>query len=179
MRLFIAVNFDQKVKDSISRVRDDLAALAESCRPTRSENLHLTLAFLGEHPPSALPRIRRAMEKAVGRSFELTLSGVGRFRRREGDILWMGVEHNPHLWALAEELGRRLMEEGFPARDNEFKPHITLCRNARMPSSFDPSALARQKLRQRVDRIYLMESSRIKGVLTYTPLLSVSLKPEE
>lgn len=178
MRLFIAVNFDQKVKDGISKVRDELAALAESCRPTRSENLHLTLAFLGECPPSALPRIRRAMEKAAGKPFELSLSGVGRFRRREGDILWMGVEYNADLWALAEELGRRLAEEGFPARENEFKPHITLCRSARMPSSYSPAEMARQKLRQRVDRIYLMESSRINGVLTYTPLLSVPLRSE-
>jgi len=179
VRLFIAVNFDQEVKDSISRVRDDLAALAESCRVTRSENLHLTLAFLGEYPPSALPRIRRAMENAVGNAFELIFSGVGRFRRREGDILWMGVEYNPSLWALAEELNGHLKEAGFPARENEFRPHVTLCRNARMPSEFDAPAMARQKLRQRVDRIYLMESSRVRGILTYTPLLSVSLKSRE
>jgi 2'-5' RNA ligase len=91
MRLFIAIGFDPSVKDAICAVRDKLGAAAVRGHVTARDNLHLTLAFLGEQPPSRIPAIKQAMEQAKVGAFDIALSGAGRFARREGDIWWIGL----------------------------------------------------------------------------------------
>ena len=55
MRLFIAIGLDDPVKDLLCRAQRQLKRQALGGRFSRRENLHLTLAFLGEAPD-----IRRA-----------------------------------------------------------------------------------------------------------------------
>ena len=64
MRLFIAVNFDEKELDMFESARDRLRAQAGRASYSRRENLHLTLAFLGEQPGSRLPDMEAAMAAA-------------------------------------------------------------------------------------------------------------------
>jgi 2'-5' RNA ligase len=176
MRLFIAILLDEPVKDALCQVRDRLRAAAESGRMTRRENLHLTLAFLGEVPPSRIQAIRRCMEAAAGPAFDLELRGVGRFRRDGGDIWWMGAALPPALLDLSRGLNAGLRDAGFPLEDRELRPHLTLGREIRLPRAFDRAALEAPALLQPVRRIHLMQSDRVKGVLTYTPLLAVPLQ---
>ena len=48
MRLFIAINFSPRFKTALMQLTQELAAQAVFCRATEQENLHLTLAFIGE-----------------------------------------------------------------------------------------------------------------------------------
>ena len=61
---------------------------------TKDEQLHFTLAFLGEQPESALSRLGEAAAPcAVLRAFDLTLSGAGAFPdARRPRVLWVGAE---------------------------------------------------------------------------------------
>ena len=54
MRLFFALQFDEKTVEAIAAVQDRLAEAAQNARLSRRENLHLTMAFLGEQPGSCL-----------------------------------------------------------------------------------------------------------------------------
>ncbi len=49
MRLFIAINFDDNTVNSLISLQEKLKASGAQGRFTRSENLHLTLAFIGEY----------------------------------------------------------------------------------------------------------------------------------
>lgn len=175
MRLFVAVRFDGAALDELCRVRDALARVKLCGHMTARENLHLTLAFLGEQPEGAVPQLRAAMERAAGAPFALTLATPGRFRQERGDIWWTGIQPYPPLEALARRLRRELVQSGFPVDEKPFRAHITLGRGIVLPEEFQREALPDCSARQAVLSIALMQSARIGGVLTYTPVFSVPL----
>jgi len=47
MRLFIAINFNEKIKDRLCEMQGQLKAQTYAGNFSRRENLHLTLVFLG------------------------------------------------------------------------------------------------------------------------------------
>ncbi len=97
------------------------------------ENLHLTLAFLGEQLPAQLPLLRAILAELPRREFALRLDRIGYFSKKR--IAWAGAhETPPALQALQDALGQALERHGI-AWDKRltFKPHITLARDADMP----------------------------------------------
>ena len=85
MRLFVAILLSEPVKDMLMQTIRQLQPAVLDGRFSRRENLHLTLAFLGE---SSLKPAQQALHQLSGLSFAMTVEGVGRFRRDGGDILW-------------------------------------------------------------------------------------------
>lgn len=174
MRLFLAVDFHPAVKQALCGVRDRLADAAESGRFTARENFHITLAFLGEVPPSRISAIRSCMNRVACAPFSITLQELGRFRRQGGDLWWMGLSDCPELRALAEQLSDALRQHGFVLEDRRFSPHVTLGRQVVLPREF--RGFTPEPIRQPVTEFCLMQSERVGGKLVYTPLLKKSLK---
>ena len=170
MRLFIAINFTQENKDILGQIAVDLSAISLAGKPVRSENQHLTLAFIGES--EATDRLCQCMDKSVAEPFELIASRLGCFKRPGGDIIWLGVKPAPELFALQANLAHRLREAGFAIEKRQFKPHLTLLRQAVMPDDFDwrRYTVAMPEVRQQVSMISLMKSERIAGQLIYTSI---------
>ena len=78
MRLFISIRFDNKILDALSRFQASLKKLGVTGRFTPRENLHLTLAFIGEFDdPEA---VLEAMEQVEFRPMEIRLQGLVRRR---------------------------------------------------------------------------------------------------
>lgn len=179
MRLFTAVLFDEEVKDSLCDIMDKLRLLTLKGSFTLRENLHLTLNFIGETDKPEL--VKQAMRKAVSVSdnaFDLTFSGFGKFRRKDGDICFVGVEKNENLYRLQKELAIQLNDAGFILEDREYKPHLTLARRVKYNDKFDEKDFKAMipKMVQHVRKISLMKSENIKGKLTYTEIFYVDLK---
>ncbi|MDF2587145.1 MAG: hypothetical protein K0S41_986, partial [Anaerocolumna sp.] len=63
LRLFIAVDFGVDVKNRLYQVIQDFKKHTERGSFTHKENLHLTLAFIGE--TKDLERVKQAMDNAV------------------------------------------------------------------------------------------------------------------
>ena len=82
MRLFIAINLSDDMKAALLDLQNDLYDRGVSGRYTTEENLHLTLAFIGEYP-DAEP-VLDAMSTVSFKPFELALDGMGRF----GDLYY-------------------------------------------------------------------------------------------
>jgi 2'-5' RNA ligase len=89
MRLFIAIRFSDEVKNVLLDSICQLRRQAVSGNFTRPENLHLTLAFIGES--TDLTSIRAAMDRTAVMPFDLTVGGAGHF----GNLYWVGIEANP------------------------------------------------------------------------------------
>lgn len=170
MRLFIAIHFSPAVERLLLQTIESLRAQASGGNFTRAENLHLTLAFLGEteHETAA----RAAIDACATPAFPITVGGFGRF----GDLYWVGVEKNPALSSLASNLQNELRARGFSIERRPFKPHITVARQVVLPS---PPHLEVPHATMTADRVSLMRSDRVAGTLRYTELYGLDAKKGE
>ncbi|HMO97170.1 MAG TPA: 2'-5' RNA ligase family protein, partial [Tepidiformaceae bacterium] len=66
VRLFVACEVPDDVKESIGEVIEDLRTRSGSAvRWIRPEGVHVTLKFLGEVPTKKLPAVKLAIQEAV------------------------------------------------------------------------------------------------------------------
>ena len=179
MRLFIAVLFDEAIKTSIYHTIEKLQGVASGSF-THKDNLHLTVNFIGE--TNRVEEVKEAMQQAVdklgAKSFQIRIGGFGRFRRKEGDIYWIGVEREETLWRLQKELVRELKSAGFfDMDDREYKPHLTLARRVKVKDSFIAKDFVTEitAMQMKVKKISLMKSERVQGKLVYTEVYQVKL----
>lgn len=135
MRLFYALWPDDAVRERLSALQAHMRG-----KKTRYDNLHITLAFLGEQAPDALPVLRKILDRLPRNAFVLTLDRFGYFARKR--IAWAGPRTTPEpLSGLVQALTQSLLAQGiaFDAHA-DFKPHVTLARDADVPPdlSFEP-----------------------------------------
>jgi 2'-5' RNA ligase len=149
MRLFVAIELPDEVKHQLAEALSNLERQAETGHFVPVENLHLTLAFIGEtkRVDVAAEAMRTGVEswqrdvwahgQAAGESTGIRLSGIGSFKSkgrgadRGAHTWWVGIEDNPALVALAGEITQALRDAGFSLEKRTFKPHITLARGVR------------------------------------------------
>jgi 2'-5' RNA ligase len=174
MRLFIAINLNDEMKDSLAETISDLRCAARRGRYTPRENLHLTLVFIGETDRAGdiLDVMEEVGEESFGELITLTLSGAGVFRGRGGDLHWVGVENTPELKRLVKALEAGLRDIGFNIEKRRFTPHITIGREITIDQEAGPVIKVRIAMMQ-ADRISLMRSDRVEGRLVYTEIASV------
>jgi len=171
MRLFIAILFAPEIIAELSAAINQLRKTAQSGNFTRIENLHLTLAFIGETNRSeAAANILKATAPPP---FALELCGSGSFVRASGDIVWAGLAKNNILLNYAENLCRELRNAGFDIDGKNFSPHITLGREV---TGFKNKKLDVKPQKMEVNRISLMKSERINNKLIYSEISGVNLK---
>lgn len=170
MRLFVALLLEEEPKETLWQMAQQLKGEALQGNITRRENLHLTLAFLGE--TERKEDICRAMDQVGGREFAMTFDRMGKFRRDGGDLYWAGVSHCPPLLAVQRRLSRALKAQGFALEEREFRPHLTLGRQVILSPEAEERTLAERffPVTTQVRAITLMKSERVGGKLTYTPI---------
>ena len=166
MRLFIAINFSDETRSQLLALRDELRIRSVRGNFSSPENLHLTLAFLGECDAGQLQSAKTAMDAVSFSPFELSARRVGRFRRDGGDIWWVGLGESNELLGLQRELTDKLINAGFSLDKRKYTPHVTLGREVvtdAVPWNIEPFG-------ETVKGIELMKSERIGGKLTYTAI---------
>jgi 2'-5' RNA ligase len=80
MRLFIAINFNVHTRDGLLALRDELRIKSRRGNFNLPENLHLTLAFLGECDQKQLAAAKSAMDAVGFNPLEVTIECIGNFR---------------------------------------------------------------------------------------------------
>jgi 2'-5' RNA ligase len=172
MRLFIAVNFSDEVKSRLLKIQEQLKSQSSRGNFTRPENLHLTLAFLGETPETQLEKLYDILEGIQSSPFTIPFNRTGCFTHSKKELWWIGADTGssklPLLKAIHEQLLSRLLEEGFPADTRPFNAHITLGREIKHTK---PIILDCPETTVQVDHISLMNSEHLKTDLTYTELM--------
>lgn len=131
MRLFVALTLPAEEQERIYQGAAPLREAPLPVRWSRPESLHLTLKFLGDVLPEAVPEIERAIATAASRTspFTLPLGGVGAFPTlRRPRVIWLGAEATPQLRCLKQDLEWEISPLGFPRETQAFRPHLTLGR---------------------------------------------------
>ena len=139
MRLFIALDIDDAIRERITRFVDGVRNFAPDARWVKPESLHVTLKFIGEQPEAALDRIRQAMTEVQLPAAEIRFHGYGFFPTvNAARVFWIGMESGPQLQALAAAIDDKMPSLGIPKEERAFSPHLTLARGAGGRSSGSP-----------------------------------------
>ncbi len=172
MRLFISIPCEGEFKEELIDTIEDLRAESYAGSFTDYDNLHLTLAFLGETDKRDLPYIKDAMIRVVSNldayePFEITLEGIGWFKSREGRTYFRRIAENRKLTWLANSLKKEL-----GIHDKPFKAHITLARRCKVYDDFDKEEFESElyDTSMTVNQIVLFESVLTPSGPVYTPL---------
>jgi 2'-5' RNA ligase len=145
MRLFIAIDLDDGIKENIKNLTADLKRSMQGVKWVRDEGIHITLKFLGEVPESKVEMITKTLEQVSTRyeALDIEICHLGRFPER-GDprIIWVGaLESTGILKDLALDIEKELGKIGFEREKRSFKPHVTLGRVRRGRGSGKISSL--------------------------------------
>ena len=184
MRLFVALEIPAAVRDNLAaqveKLRELSAKVADK-RPrwVRSENLHVTLKFIGEVSPTRLEGIRRALSAIRSDALvKIKFHGLGFFpNEQHPHVLWAGLDASANLPSLAGDIDGALETQGIARERRAFTPHLTLAR-------FEPPGL-HEKLRAAIQKngarefgsfqtreFYLIESKLKPSGAEYTTLAS-------
>jgi 2'-5' RNA ligase len=128
-RLFVALDLPGEVLEGLAAWQRE-ALVDEVLRPSRSETLHVTLAFLGYHPERAIERIAEAaiaLEGATAPTVRLQPEPTPRPRGRPR--LFAIEAESEETVALQAEVERRLVEARlYTPEKRPFWPHLTVAR---------------------------------------------------
>ena len=170
LRLFFALNMDRSARREIVRLQTRM--WGEDARGmTRPENLHLTLAFLGNTDPARLEELRQILEQLDVPLLSLRFDRIGVFRREGGDIWWLGMGENRELQMLQAQLTKALGGAGFPVEERKFVPHLTLARRTR-PKVMPKDGKPHHPIYAKISTVSLMRSQQLDGKLVYTEMMN-------
>lgn len=174
MRAFVALELPEAFADEVTELARRLAAVCGG-RFVPAESHHLTLAFLGEVGEAGARAAMGALEAACAGEgpVRLAATGLGTFGRARDATLWLGVEKDPRLMALAGRLREELLARGLPFDEKPFLPHVTLARRVRMPRGTLPDLAF--PLPDEARRATLIKSTLASEDARYKPLYAVEL----
>jgi 2'-5' RNA ligase len=139
-RLFLAIDIPAPVKAALGKLAPELPV----ARWIATDQIHLTLRFVGEVDEERAKAIKRSLFGVAFAEFALSMRGVGHFppagRPR---VLWVGTEPCNPLLRLQQAIELALMDAGIPADERGFSPHLTLARLKETP----PAAVHKFELR--------------------------------
>jgi 2'-5' RNA ligase len=133
-RLFIAVALPAASREACEQLIEAVrpTALGRGARWVRTENLHLTVRFLGDTPPDVLPDVALAVIEAAAsvEPFRIELAGAGAFPDgRHPRTLWLGVDRgNDGLIRIHDALEAPLDRVGWSPDQRGRRPHLTVAR---------------------------------------------------
>ncbi|MGB7543265.1 MAG: RNA 2',3'-cyclic phosphodiesterase [Burkholderiales bacterium] len=166
MRLFFALWPDERVRVQLARWARELHAACGG-RQGRPENLHITLAFLGNVDDARVAEAERAADAVAPRAFSLILDQPGYWKRNR--IAWAGASVvPPELEALVADLRAALANARVDFDPKAFVSHVTLLRDAHEPRAMpvlapiewkpDSFALVRSEALPRGSRYEVLKS---------------------
>lgn len=138
MRCFVAVDLPDPLRDALVRVQGGL----RTGRIVPEDNLHLTLAFLGDVEEDAVEALHDALSGIHTSSLAVSISGIDIFGSPTAPRLVCAVvPDTPALTALHDDVIRAARKAGITLQRRKFRPHVTLARFGKTARA-DAGALA-------------------------------------
>ena len=130
MRLFVAIDLDDEVREAVTELMADLKRAAPDLRWVRPEAMHLTLKFIGHADEGRLEPIKQALAQVkAGTPAELQYRGVGFLpNEKRPRVLFLAISANPVLEELAQKIEESLSMLGIERETRAFRAHLTLAR---------------------------------------------------
>jgi len=139
MRCFIAIPVPVPASARLMAIQAGLPLGA----PVPEENLHLTLAFLGDMSLPALEAVDDELSTLRSEAFDLEIAGLGTYGGAIPAVVYAGVRPCAGLTGLRQRIRSRLHGAGIMLPRERFHPHVTLARLRGTPSADEMQRLAR------------------------------------
>lgn len=155
MRLFIGLWLDDDAVAELSGWAHDAQALCGG-RIMQPQDMHLTVAFLGQTDPEQTDALIKAVAHWPVQLQPLRLTRFGMFERAR--VVWAGpAEDDPASWLflLYDTLWSKLVSMGWRRPESVFRPHVSLLRSAQ---PCDVTALHRPAVLAHPQRCVLVAS---------------------
>ena len=131
MRLFIALDIDDAIRERIALFMEGVRGFARDARWVSPESLHVTLKFIGEQPERVVEQIKEELQTIRAVATPIQFGGYGFFPTAKSPrVFWVGIEAGSELAALAAAVDNKMASLGIPKEDRAFSPHLTLARGA-------------------------------------------------
>jgi len=129
MRLFIALDIDDAIRDRIRTFLEGVREFAPDARWVRPESLHITLKFIGEKPVETAAAIQQSLAAVRADIIPLVFRGYGFFPTPKSPrVFWIGLDSGSQLARLAVAVDEATAALGIMKEVHPFSPHLTLAR---------------------------------------------------
>jgi RNA 2',3'-cyclic 3'-phosphodiesterase len=154
-RCFISVDFNEEVKNQISKIQEKLPEFVG--KKTELQNIHLTLKFLGEIEEEKINQIKEKLKEIKLKSFFAEINSIGVFSEKFVRIIWLNINNCDFLQKKIDETLRDIFD-----KEERFQGHITIARVKKIKDKKkfleELKKIYFQKIRFKVNRFYLKES---------------------
>ena len=155
MRAFISIDVPREVKEEIRKIQDKLPEFKG--KKTETENLHLTLKFLGEISKEKTIEIKRKLKEINFNSFEAEINSIGVFSEKFIRIIWLHLSNCEDLQKEIDNKLKDLFKSEF-----RFMSHLTIARVKKVDNKKkflqELSSIEIPKIKFQVDKFLLKQS---------------------
>ena len=130
MRVFLAIEIDEKLLDKIENIQKQFAECETPVKYVETENLHCTLKFFGEIDEDKVNDIIEVIENKIENHepFKINIKKSGVFpNERYIRVLWLGMEDVEPFSNLQKDLDEEFVKMGFK-KERSYVPHLTIGR---------------------------------------------------
>ena len=181
IRCFVAIDLPREAINQIEEIQKKIKKQnLFTGKFTESENLHLTLKFLGEIEKEKIEEVKKKLKEIESPVFEANLGEAGIFSKEFIKILWVKL-NGKGIFELQKKIDEDLKELFIP--EKRFMSHITI---ARVKNVKDRKALIDyiknigvKKIKFQVKNFFLKKSTLMSEGPVYEDLLEIELKSSE
>lgn len=129
MRAFLALPLAPPAVTSLLSIQSSLP----TGKPVPEENLHLTLAYLGEVPEDLLETLHDLLSAACLPAAEVAFTTLDTFAEMERGLTYAAVAPSEALTTLQAKVAHLARQAGAELPRRRFRPHVTLTRANKQP----------------------------------------------
>ncbi len=131
IRSFLSFDIDdQTVKKKLAHAQKLLVQTGADVKLVETENIHITIRFLGNITPQTAEKIHQEMQKIQFTPFTVQIKGLGVFPDLHYPrVVWAGITQGAdELRSVFNQLEPRIRSLGFAADPKGFSAHLTIAR---------------------------------------------------
>ncbi|MBY8981747.1 MAG: RNA 2',3'-cyclic phosphodiesterase [Candidatus Lokiarchaeota archaeon] len=178
IRSFIA--FDLENEDTIENIKnfsERIIRIQPNLKLIKSENIHLTIKFLGDIKESIAPLIYNILDKEINKKFFsdkpyiFKLENVGNFKNYS--IIWINLEgYTDLIQEIKDIVEEKLHQKQNIKKDQrqKFNPHITIARLNRKKINYKTFSIFKKEIIKNKNKefgeFYIKKIKLKKSVLT-------------
>jgi 2'-5' RNA ligase len=178
MRVFIAIEFEDRVKRYLKDVQDIVKSTTYNGNFTHYTNFHLTIKYIGEIYNGEYQELVHCIDDICSRisPFSIKIGDIGFFNKKTTNIVWVGITKNKEkVMKLHKLTDLETNKSGFQPELRKFRPHVTIGKKVVFSNGHYSNGLPLFNEEIQITKLTLFESHRVDGKLTYTPLYSNEL----